>query len=874
MTGSSRRPRESPKSSVPPDDLASVMSDVRFREMAEALPYLVWSARLDGTVDFVNSALLDATGLSAEDFLDHAWACLVHPDDLPRTLELWGEVRTVGEQRTHDFRVRHGDGSYRWYAVRAQPMRDPAGEIVRWVGSNVDVHESRSLAERLRGAVEAIRDGFVMVDENGNVDFVNATACALLGEPDRAALLGQPIDRALPMLAELLDRHADGPFETLDAELEVHGAWLEVRAHATSDHGRAIYLRDVSDRRRSELATSTSEERFRLLARSTHDAIWDWDIVSNRIWWGQGYWYAFGYDPDAIEPILETWTSKIHPEDHDRVLESLKTAVADRAEMWSAEYRFRRSDGTYAHVVDRGYLLLDESGTPLRVVGGMSDLTGRIETESRLREQAELLEAASDAILVRDVGGRVLYMNRRAEELYGWSREEAIGRDVRELQFAQSAEVFAHANDEVLRVGQWSGELEQVTRDGRLLITRGRWTVLREREGQPRSVLVINTDVTAEKAREAQMARAQRLESIGTLAGGIAHDLNNVLLPILFSAELLLSDEVDAERREDIGAIATAARRGAEMIRQLLSFARGSESRHVAIDLRSVVTEVVALIRESFAKAITLDITLPDVPCLVEGDATHLEQVLMNLLLNARDAMPDGGRMSIEVAHAAPEQFKETPPGIQKCVVVTVSDTGMGMSPRVRERIFEPFFTTKAVGVGTGLGLSTSHALVHGHGGVISVESELGVGSQFRVILPAFDDRSPTRRTPSEHPSPSGAGEMVLVIDDEEPTRRLLARTLTRHGYQVLLAGDGREGLTTFLAHRSRIAVVITDMAMPTMDGPSLIRALRELDSDVRVLGSSGLELTDPALVDGFLPKPYTPEGVLHAVRAVLDVER
>ena len=845
-------------------------ADARFRALADALQHFVWLARNDGAVEFVNRALLDATGLTSEEVLEHGWAGAVHPEVLPRTLQVWAEARESGQARCLDFRLRHRDGSYRWYAVSAAPLRDEDGQVTGWLGSNVDVHESRVLAERFQSTLDSIHDGFVMLDENGRVDFANVTARALLGTHE--VVEGAPVEHAYPVLARLLSRHAEDLDPTLDAELQLpSGVWVEVRAHTTSWRGRAIYIRDVSDRRRAELATLTSEERFRLLARATHDAVWDWDIVTNRIWWGQGYFHAFGIDPEAIVPELSTWTSRIHDDDRERVLDTLSRSVEARDEAWSAQYRFRRADGTYAHVVDRGYLLLDDRGTPIRMVGGMLDLTRRIETEARLREQAELLEAASDAILVRDLDGRVLYLNRRAEELYGWARDEAVGRDVRELQFSRTPESFDQANAEVLRNGEWSGELEQVTRDGRLLVTRGRWTLLAERDGRPRSVLVINTDVTEEKARATQMARAQRLESIGTLAGGIAHDLNNVLLPILFSAELLLDDERDAERREDLSAIATAARRGAAMIRQLLAFARGSETHHTILDLRAVVGEVVALIRETFPKSITIDVVTTSRPCRVEGDATHLHQVLMNLCVNARDAMANGGRLSIELHTLPADRVPEAPDGAETCAVVSVRDTGSGMSREVRERIFEPFFTTKAVGEGSGLGLSTSHALVRGHGGVIAVESEPDQGSLFRVILPALDDDVPIRRAPSSMPSPTGGGEVVLVIDDEEPTRRLLSRTLSRHGYQVLVASDGREGLATFLAHRTQVALVVTDMAMPTMDGASFVRALREVDATVPVIATSGLELADAASVSAFLPKPYTPDAVLQAIRRVLE---
>jgi PAS domain S-box-containing protein len=506
-------------------------------------------------------------------------------------------------------------------------------------------------------------------------------------------------------------------------------------------------------------STNRHDERFRLLTEATNDAVWDWDIAADELWWNEGITTLFGIARDDMGRSLERWADRIHPEDRRPTVDSLRDAVASGRRDWSAEYRFLRKDGTYAHVLDRGRVLHDASGTPVRMVGGMRDVSER-------------------------------------------------------------------------------------------------------------------------KALEAQVMRAQRMESIGTLAGGIAHDLNNVLAPILLASSVLRLGESDLKRRADLDTIQRCARRGADMVQKLLAFARGGDEQRTSVVPADIVRDVRAIVGESFPKKIRLSVELPDDPWHIRADPTQMHQLLMNLCVNARDAMPDGGDLSIAVEHVVLDDVYagmhvETRPG--PYVLLRVEDTGVGMRPETVERIFDPFFTTKEVGQGTGLGLSTAHSIVRSHGGFIHVYSEPGRGSRFKVYLPADLSPGEVAATSDEQAAlPRGRGELVLVVDDEEPVRTVTSRTLERFGYRTIVASNGAEAISAFVRNQGEIAVVLTDMTMPVLDGPSTIIALKAIDPEVRIIASSGLGAngqlatsTHPG-VRHFVPKPYTADVLLRVLRKVL----
>ena len=512
----------------------------------------------------------------------------------------------------------------------------------------------------------------------------------------------------------------------------------------------------------------------------------------------------------------------------------------------------------------------------------LRDITERRRAEEQLREQAALLDHAQDAILVRDLADRILFWNKSAERLYGWTTEEALGQNVCELVYRENVAQFGQAKRIVVEQGEWTGELRQITKDGKELMAECHWTLVHDDAGRPKSILAINTDVTAKKKLEAQFLRAQRMESIGTLAGGIAHDLNNVLSPLLTAIQLLELKSPDQESRRLLQILQTNVERGADMVKQVLTFARGVEGERIPIQPQHLVKEAAKILKETLPKSIEIRFSAPGDLWPVTGDATQLYQVLMNLCVNARDAMPEGGVLTISAENVALDEnyarmHLEASPG--RFALIRVTDTGAGIPAQHLNKIFEPFFTTKEYGKGTGLGLSTALGIVKSHGGFVDVYSEVNQGTQFKIYLPAVSSAG-LKAAEAEHLElPVGHGELVLVVDDEAAIREIAKGTLEAYGYQVMTAGDGTEAVALYAQHRDQVRVVLTDMMMPFMDGPATIRALQKLDPHVKIIASSGLAADGKvaeaanAGVKTFLSKPYTAEKLLKALAEILGAK-
>lgn len=568
---------------------------------------------------------------------------------------------------------------------------------------------------------------------------------------------------------------------------------------------------------------------------------------------------------------------------------SVERSVATTRDAFArtAGWRHRWKDGSMREVEIASHELTWE-GRPARLVL-VDDVTVRREAEQamlamndQLRKQAALLDLATDAIVVCELDGRISYWNGGAARSFGWQAGEVLGRafpDVLLLEHVAFTEAFHAAS--TAEGGAWRGEWRGTTRGEDEVVFSVSLSVVRDTQQAPFAVLAILTDITAQRKLEAQFLRAQRLESIGTLAGGIAHDLNNMLAPIVMSIQLLADEVTSAEGRELLRTIEGSARRGADLVKQVLSFARGVEGERVPVELAELVRDIERLLHDTLPRHIALEVDVPpDLPP-VRGDATQLHQVLLNLCVNARDAMPAGGQLRVAAraitldAHYA----VMVPDGVEGPFLrIDVSDTGIGIAPAVLDRIFDPFFTTKPFGQGTGLGLATVQAIVRSHGGFVNVYSEVGKGTTFRLYLPVLTGTASDIATvvPTVE-MPRGNGELVLVVDDEAAIRAITRQTLEAYGYRVLLAADGEEALSLFGAHADEVALVLTDMMMPRLDGPGLIAALLHRAPRTRILAVSGLGANGGVAkaaglgVTDFLAKPFTADTLLSTISAVLQ---
>jgi PAS domain S-box-containing protein len=631
------------------------------------------------------------------------------------------------------------------------------------------------------------------------------------------------------------------------------------------------------ERARAELALRRSEEHFRSLIENSSDIITIIGRDGTISYESPSLERVLGYTPEEL--IGRNVFDFIHPHDAAFAIETFTHEGGIPGANRAIEFRFHHKNGAWRVLETVGKNLLDDPEVAGIVVNSR-DITERKMAEEQIREQAALLDKAQDAILVHDLENRITFWNKSAERLYGWMAGEVIGRRVDELLDGKTSNVAGDARAIALEKGEWNGELYQMTKAGHEIIVESRWTLVSDVEGRPKSMLVINTDNTEKKKLEAQFLRVQRMESIGTLAGGIAHDLNNVLTPILMAIRMLREEATNPGAREILNTLEASAHRGSGIVQQVLSFARGVEGERGIIQVKHPLSEVVTIARDTFPKSIQIMTKIEGDLWPVVGDPTQLHQIFLNILVNARDAMLHGGRLQIDAENRIiDENYARMQPDSKAgaYVVVTISDTGMGIPPGLINKIFEPFFTTKEVGKGTGLGLSTVLGIVKNHGGFLTVYSEVGKGTRFRINLPAADSTESQHAPEEKVELPTGQGELILVTDDEYAIREIIKVTLEANKYRVMTANDGTEAVALFAEHKNEIKTVIMDLMMPYMDGPATIRALKKMSSEVKFIAVSGLmenekvgEISDEGRV-AFLAKPFTTEQLLIMLRQLLD---
>ena len=654
--------------------------------------------------------------------------------------------------------------------------------------------------------------------------------------------------------------------------------WVLDRGFQVRDSsGRLVRLTgiaaDVTERKEMEKAT----RHVAALVRFSDDAIIGKDLNSIVTSWNKGAEKIFGYTADEM---VGTSITRLIPTDREHEENHILGKIRRGESVDHFETVRETKSGKKIHVSVTASPIKDATGRVTGVSKVARDITERKLAQEQIAEQAALLEKARDAIIVRGVEGEILFWNSGAERMYGWTRPEVLGRNIREFLYSNPKR-FDEVNKLTVTQGQWQGELQHLTRDKNEITIEAHWTLIRDNQGRPKSVLAINTDITEKKKIEAQFMRAQRMESVGTLAGGIAHDLNNILAPIILSIDFLKTITDHPQAKKILETIEVSARRGADIVRQVLSFARGLEGQRIEVQPRHLLKDLETIIKDTFPKDIRLHFSVPSDTWTILGDPTQIHQILLNLCVNARDAMPNGGSLAVGVENCElDEQYAamNIDAKVGRYIIISVADSGTGIPRDHLEKIFEPFFTTKEINKGTGLGLSAVMAIAKSHGGFVNVYSELNKGTTFKVYVPAMGTSSGARTPHLEKVDlPRGNGETVLVVDDEASILIVTSQTLQAFGYRVVTAADGADALAIYVQHKDEIAVVLTDMMMPVMDGAATIQALMRINPGVKIIAASGLNANGGAAkgsagaIKHFLTKPYTAETLLKALRTILD---
>lgn len=867
-------------------------SEAKFRMLAEQSPNMIFINR-GGKIVYANKKCEELMGYRREEFYaaDFDFLTLIDEESLVTVRQSFERHLRGEEIPPYEYRLRTKSGAtLDGLHTTALIEYDGALGILGIITDITSRRAAESELATLRQAVESSGEVVFMTDHDGLFTYVNAEFTRLYGyakeevvgklkpsilksDRQREALrqtIWQPIYSGKVVRTEFQNKTKSGSI------IDVEGTFSPIFDSGGKVSGYLAIQRNISQRKEAEAALQHSEERFRALIEKSSDVIGVVSAKGVNLYKSPSVKRVMGYDP--AELVGRPTAELIHPDDVLDVNELLRQLIRFPDVSRTAVVRYKHRNGSWRWIeADATNHLADPA------IGGIvinyRDITEQRTAEEKIHEQAALLDISQDAILVRDMEDRIIYWNKGAEEVYGWSAHEALGQSADRLLYKELTQQVADAERIVMEAGEWSGELNQIRKDRSSITVQSRWTLIRDRRGRPTSKLVVNTDITEKKKLEKQFLRTQRMESVGTLASGIAHDLNNILAPITMSLHLLRSKLPEDVDQRILDTLESSAQRGADLIKQVLTFSRGVEMEPTVLQVRHLLNDIRRFSKETFPANIEVLSEIPGDIWTISGDATQIHQILLNLCVNSRDAMPNGGTLRISAENFMVDEHyvqMNHEAKVGPYIVITVSDTGVGMSSEVRERIFEPFFTTKEVGKGTGLGLSTVFALAKNHGGFVTVDSEPGQGSSFRVFLPALQSGYVPRTPRRPERTSRGTGQLILVVDDELPVCEITRLALEKNGYRVVIAHDGAEALAEYFSQKTPVDLVLTDLNMPIMDGPALIRALKKLDPAIRIVAATGVadkaKLAEIAEADlkAFLAKPFTAEKLLRALAEAL----
>jgi two-component system, cell cycle sensor histidine kinase and response regulator CckA len=875
--------------------------DLLYRTLGDAAPGFLWLVDAKGHFVYVNKTWEDYTGATLKQLNDGGWGQFNHPAELAEVQHRWLQAQERLEQFEMELRYRRHDGEYRWMLSRVVPLLSAAGELQGWVGTTVDIQALKEAQEALRSQEQELSEFFEnaavpihWVGPDGSILRVNQAELDLLGYR-REEYVGRNIaefhvDQSV--IEDILHRLTTGEvLHDYPARLRCKdGSTKEVLIDSSGYFHQGAFVhtrcftRDVTNQRIAEQAT----ERLAAIVSSSADAIVSKTLTGVVTSWNAAAERIFGY---SSEEMIGASIYRLIPEELHDAERSLLEQIRQGQWVEFSETERVRKDGRRITIALSVSPIRNAAG---QVVGASSikrDITERKQAELALAQSQERLQLALRAARMGtwywDFSTDSMSWDRGLSQLYGLSEEESV------IRFDQFIErVHPDDRDYVREAIQRARDITgSLTIEFRILLSNGkvRWLsdhghVARDPSGTPRYMTGVSLDVTERTLMEERLRQAQRMDSVGQLAGGIAHEANNMMSVVLGCADYVLQRaDLPQEVRQDVDQIWRAAKRTAGITQQLLAFSRRQMLRPQILDLNNTVRELEPILTRALGENRAIRMHLSPTLGRVRADPGQLEQVLINLTLNARDAMDAGGRLTFETmnvvldqAYAAAKPVETLEPGEFAALIVT--DTGHGMDRATLSHIFEPFFTTKPVGQGTGLGLSTVYGIVKQSGGFIWAYSEAGLGTTFKLYFPLV--ASVEERVPEDAERPAGrAEEVVLIAEDEPMVRGIMARTLRECGYTILEAGDGREALRLLEAESRRVSLIIADVVMPDMGGRELAAGVAQHWPDVPVLftsGYTGLDVVRRGLLEEgreFVQKPLAPETLARKVRELVDAK-
>ncbi len=722
--------------------------------------------------------------------------------------------------------------------------------------------------------LDDLTDGYVSFDEDWRFSFLSPKGREFMNLTDD--MLGLNIWENFPLLVQSGFQH-----EALRAVQERRtinhtelcpytDRWVENYIQPCTN-GVNLFFKDIT----AFLKTSEKQERFKAILEATTDFVCITDARGRPT-----FLNSAGRRMIGLTEFDDVSNTQFHPKEVSDQILNVGLPIAWREGVWTGETALITKENKIIPVLQVTIAHKDKDQQVSYFSTIARDISEQKKTENRLRQQAALLDLAPDAIIVCDLDFNITFWNNGAIKIYGWDQVEIIGENLNKTLFASIDETLIQPKLDVLSAnGKWEGEFRHFTKSGDQIRTDCHWRLIRDSQDTAHSYLFINTDVTEKKQLEEQIYRTQRMESILTLASGIAHDLNNVLAPILLATRILHMRLPDDDSRQLIDTLQRSAERGAELIKQVLTYARGASGDKNPVVIEPLISEIVGILADTMPRSVKFEIQCSNQHNLVLGDATQIYQVLMNLCVNAKDAMPEGGIISIITRdEKLQDQFSpflaENVTG--DFVVIEVSDTGLGIEPKIRDKIFEPFFTTKPLGQGTGLGLSTVQGIVKGHNGFVSVKSEMNQGTTFQIYLPKLYQTFLAQEATEIQTELKGNGQLILVVDDENEMLLLTNEILKEYGFQPKMALGGARAIQLVLEEGFHPELAIIDLMMPEIDGLTTIRELKKILPNLKIIITSGLadeEAIRLAMADNvndFIHKPSLPTEIFRVVNGLI----